>query len=118
MHGRYGVASSVEELIAQRGKGGPVRPVPWGRVRTNQAGPFGSAYRGRGMEFEESRSYQAGDDVRCIDWRVTARTGKVHTKLFQEERERPKLGIDAFLAAVSGHYRELHRGYQIAIAKR
>lgn len=41
------------------------------------------------MEFDESRLYQAGDDIRNIDWRVTARTGKPHTKLFREERERP-----------------------------
>jgi uncharacterized protein (DUF58 family) len=41
------------------------------------------------MEFDEVRHYQPGDDVRTIDWRVTARTGKVHTKLFREEKERP-----------------------------
>jgi uncharacterized protein (DUF58 family) len=43
------------------------------------------------MEFEESRPYQAGDDLRSLDWRVTARTGKPFTKLFREERERPVL---------------------------
>jgi uncharacterized protein (DUF58 family) len=43
------------------------------------------------MEFDESRAYQPGDDIRAIDWRVTARTGRVHTKLFHEERERPVL---------------------------
>jgi len=48
-----------------------------------------SAQRGRGMEFEEVRLYTAGDDTRNIDWRVTARRGKTHTKLFREERERP-----------------------------
>jgi uncharacterized protein (DUF58 family) len=47
-----------------------------------------SAQRGRGLEFEEVRLYAPGDDVRRIDWRVTARRGKPHTKLFQEERER------------------------------
>ncbi|HSG59907.1 MAG TPA: DUF58 domain-containing protein [Pseudomonadales bacterium] len=47
--------------------------------------------RGRGIEFEEVRHYQAGDDVRAIDWRVTARSGKAHTKLFREEKERPLL---------------------------
>lgn len=41
------------------------------------------------MEFEEARPYAPGDDVRTIDWRVTARTGVAHTKLFREERERP-----------------------------
>lgn len=48
-----------------------------------------SKYKGRGMEFDEVRHYQAGDDIRAIDWRVTARTGSPHTKLFREERERP-----------------------------
>lgn len=48
-----------------------------------------SAQRGRGLEFEEVRLYAAGDDARSIDWRVTARRGRVHTKLFREERERP-----------------------------
>jgi len=41
------------------------------------------------MDYQESRIYQAGDDIRNMDWRVTARTGNAHTKLFQEERERP-----------------------------
>jgi len=58
-------------------------------VRSDQAGNLLTRYRGRGMNFEEVRDYQAGDDVRSIDWRVTARTGKTHTKLYQEERERP-----------------------------
>ncbi|MCG3728700.1 DUF58 domain-containing protein [Vibrio cincinnatiensis] len=44
---------------------------------------------GRGMDFAEVRQYQPGDDIRTIDWRVTARTGKPHTKLFCEEREKP-----------------------------
>lgn len=52
---------------------------------------YRSRVRGRGMEFAEVRSYQPGDDIRSIDWRVTARTGKPHTKLFHEERERPTL---------------------------
>lgn len=54
-------------------------------------GPHQTRFRGRGIEFEEVRLYQAGDDIRSIDWRVTARTGKPHTKLFREERERPVL---------------------------
>lgn len=53
------------------------------------AGRFRSSLKGRGMEFDEVRQYQAGDDIRTIDWRVTARTGKTHTKIFSEERERP-----------------------------
>jgi len=55
------------------------------------AGPNKTNFRGRGIDFEEVRAYQPGDDIRTIDWRVTARTGKAYTKLFQEERERPLL---------------------------
>ena len=54
-------------------------------------GPHQSRFRGRGIEFDEVRAYQAGDDIRNIDWRVTARSGRPHTKLFHEERERPVL---------------------------
>jgi len=50
-----------------------------------------SRQRGRGMDFAEVRAYQPGDDVRTIDWRVTARRNKPHTKVFQEEKERPTL---------------------------
>lgn len=53
------------------------------------AGNHASRFRGRGMDYQESRAYQAGDDIRNMDWRVTARAGRPHTKLFQEERERP-----------------------------
>ena len=60
-----------------------------GRILSSQSGDYQSPFRGRGMEFDESRLYQPGDDIRNIDWRVTARTGKPHTKLFREERERP-----------------------------
>lgn len=52
-------------------------------------GSHQSHQKGRGMNFSEVRQYQAGDDIRSIDWRVTARTGKAHTKLFTEEREQP-----------------------------
>lgn len=59
------------------------------RIRSRQSGQYLSRMKGRGMEFDESRPYEPGDDVRNIDWRVTARTGKTHTKMFREERERP-----------------------------
>jgi uncharacterized protein (DUF58 family) len=51
------------------------------------AGGHVSRWRGRGVDFRESRVYQPGDDIRHMDWRVTARSGKPHTKLFEEERE-------------------------------
>jgi uncharacterized protein (DUF58 family) len=52
-----------------------------------------SRFRGRGVDYVESRAYQPGDDIRQMDWRVTARTGRPHTKLFQEEREQSILLI-------------------------
>jgi uncharacterized protein (DUF58 family) len=53
------------------------------------AGRHASKLRGRGLDFEEVRQYVPGDDIRNIDWRVTARTGKTHSKVFNEEKERP-----------------------------
>ena len=61
------------------------------KIHAKQGGAYLSSFKGRGMEFDESRIYQAGDDIRNIDWRVTARTGTAHTKVFREERERPVL---------------------------
>ena len=51
------------------------------------SGGYHSAFKGRGMSFSEVRQYQYGDDVRNIDWNVTARTGEPHVKIFEEERE-------------------------------
>ncbi len=63
------------------------------RVNSLQTGAYVSRFRGRGMEFDESRPYQPGDDPRSIDWRVTARSTTAYTKLFREERERPVLVV-------------------------
>ena len=60
-------------------------------IHAKQGGAYVSSFKGRGMEFDESRVYQAGDDIRNMDWRVTARTGTAHSKTFCEERERPVL---------------------------
>ncbi len=65
-----------------------VLPLKAGKIRALQSGGFLSPFRGRGMEFVEARPYQAGDDIRHMDWRLTARIGKPHTKIFQEERQR------------------------------
>lgn len=54
-------------------------------------GRHASKLRGRGLNFEELRSYLAGDDIRTIDWKVTARTGKPHVRVYTEERDRPAL---------------------------
>ena len=72
---------------------GPARAIALKVLRVNslQTGAYVSHFRGRGMEFDESRPYQPGDDPRSIDWRVTARSTTAYTKLFREERERPVL---------------------------
>src|SRR5262249_6826541 len=57
------------------------------------SGRFASRMRGRGLNFEEIRDYRAGDDVRLIDWKVTARLRKPHVRVFNEERDRQALMI-------------------------
>ena len=70
-------------------------------VSSLAAGRYRSAFRGQGMEFDEVREYSAGDDVRSIDWNVTARAGKPYIKVFREERELTVL----LLVDVSGSMR-------------
>ena len=82
------VQVSVPDLVGLSRAAASIR-LGRGRILSRQSGDYQSPFRGRGMEFDESRLYQPGDDIRNIDWRVTARTGKTHTKLFREERERP-----------------------------
>jgi uncharacterized protein (DUF58 family) len=57
-------------------------------VNSSFAGLYASVFRGQGLNFEEVREYQEGDDIRNMDWKVTARTGDPHLKVFREERER------------------------------
>lgn len=84
-----GVAPTLAGLVALRAAAVAYRPPRRGRV--GAAGQAPSPLRGRGMEYAESREYAPGDDVRHIDWKVTARSGTPHTKLFQAERERVTL---------------------------
>lgn len=84
-----GTALELNQLIRLRAAARGLELGARRRVLSAQAGGYLSVYHGRGMEFDEVRAYQAGDDARTIDWRVTARRGHPHTKLFREERERP-----------------------------
>ena len=61
------------------------------KVRSILGGKHASKLRGRGLDFEEVRNYVAGDDIRNIDWKVTARTQKTHSRVFSEEKEKPAL---------------------------
>lgn len=86
-----GAYADLESLIALRF---PARQIDIRRRRralSRMTGGNRASFRGRGIDFDEVRSYQPGDDIRAIDWRVTARTGDAHTKLYHEERERPVL---------------------------
>lgn len=84
------------------------------KMRANSQGQHSSRLRGRGMIFEEVRAYSAGDDVRHIDWRVTARTNAPHTKLYSEERERAVFMLVDFRAnmqfATRGAYKSVVAG--------
>src|SRR5678816_3022546 len=72
------------------------------------AGQYQSAFRGRGIEFAEVRLYQPGDDVRTIDWNVTARTGVPHVKRYAEERELTvMLLVDASASTRFGSVKQL-----------
>ena len=81
---------SPQRLIQLRHDAGKL-PLHSSKIHARQGGAYMSSFKGRGMEFDESRLYMPGDDIRNMDWRVTARTGEPHTKIFREERERPVL---------------------------
>lgn len=87
LSGAYVTLSDLTELRVRAARiPSKAAAAPWHGERV-------APVRGRGMDFDEVRPYQPGDDLRTIDWRVTARKGKPHTKVFREERERPTLVV-------------------------
>lgn len=84
-----GARIDLQALIGLRQEAHQLDIAPRGKVLATRSGGHLSRFRGRGVEFDESRIYQPGDDPRNMDWRVTARSGQPHVKLFREERERP-----------------------------
>jgi uncharacterized protein (DUF58 family) len=89
------MATDVKELMARVGK---IRILTNRLIDDQLSGDYHSTFKGQGVEFDEVRPYIAGDDVRTIDWNVTARTGVPYIKRFSEERELTIL----FLVDVSG----------------
>ena len=91
-HARYqstGAVVSLQQLLIQRYAAKTLEYLAHTRSIAGISGLHLSKMRGRGIDFEEFRPYQPGDDIRLIDWRVTARTSRPFTKVFREERERP-----------------------------
>lgn len=86
-----GVYVSLKDLIRLQHKARGFSFLPKQPVHSLLAGRHASRLRGRGLDFEEIRGYLPGDDIRSIDWKVTARTRKPHTRVYLEERERPVL---------------------------
>ncbi len=84
-----GAFVTLEQLFDQRHVAKTLELDYQSRSRLGMSGSHISKHKGRGVDFEEFRAYQPGDDIRQIDWRVTARTGRPFTKVFREERERP-----------------------------
>ena len=89
--GMPGVYIDLDDLIALEYRGRKVSFLPRQPVHSLLSGRFASRMRGRGLNFEEIRDYRSGDDVRSIDWKVTARLQKPHVRVFNEERDRQAL---------------------------
>ena len=88
-----------DELVSLGHRASLLEPISAQRSWAAASGNYASPFRGQGLAFHEVRDYRFGDDIRSIDWRVTARTNKPHIKVFTEERERTViLCIDANVA--------------------
>lgn len=86
-----GVYADLSELVALEHRARGFSFLPRQPVHSLLAGRHTSRLRGRGLDFEEIRRYQPGDDIRQIDWKVTVRTRKTHSRVYTEERERTVL---------------------------
>lgn len=108
-----GVFVTLSELISIQRHANKVYYPPEGyALRT---GAHKSKLRGRGIDFSEARNYQAGDEIRHMEWRITARTGRPHVKVYQEERERP---VVIFVDFNPSMYFGTQRAFKSVIAAR
>ena len=108
---------TLDELVSLR-----LWPPARGNKRERMAireGHHLSHIRGRGMEYDDVREYQPGDDIRHLDWRLMARTGEAHTKLYREERERPVFVLTDLRSpmhfATRGHFKSVLAAYASAM---
>lgn len=86
-----GVYATIEQLVALQHRARGFSFLPRQPIHSLLAGRHASRLRGRGLNFEEIRRYLPGDDIRQIDWKVTVRTRKTHSRVYTEERERSVL---------------------------
>ncbi len=86
-----GVYADLDDLIRLQFQARGFSFLPKQPIQSLLAGRRASRLRGRGLDFEEIRQYIPGDDIRTMDWKVTARTQKPHTRVYTEERDRPVL---------------------------
>ena len=86
--GRKGVYLTLRDMVRLRGQASGFSLLPRQPPDSVLVGRHASALRGRGLNFEELRSYQDGDDVRMIDWLATARQRSPHIRVYTEERDR------------------------------
>jgi uncharacterized protein (DUF58 family) len=87
---------ALDDLIELRHRAHAIGIASHHKVLSPLSGLYASVFRGQGMDYEETREYREGDEIRNMDWRVTARTGVPHLKVFREERERAvMLCVDA-----------------------
>jgi uncharacterized protein (DUF58 family) len=112
--GLKGVRVDLADLIAMRLQASRFERASRRRVVGARGAAHASRLRGRGVDYAESRNYQPGDDIRQMDWRVTARTGRPHTKLFQEERERNVLLVVSHNASMQFGTRVRFKSVQAA----
>ncbi len=87
------IATNLDDLMRFEYFVSEKKILPDRPIYSMLAGRHAARMRGRGLDFEEVRPYVAGDDIRNIDWRVTARTGTTYSKVFNEEKERPSFVI-------------------------
>jgi uncharacterized protein (DUF58 family) len=104
----------ADELVGLRASGERLRPARTQSARSALAGAHRSRFHGRGMDYRESRHYQPGDDIRNMDWRITARSGHAHVKVFDEERERPVVVLVDFSASLFFASRGVFKSVQAA----